>query len=246
MSTDKEQAKQAAAQANTVTGSDARAAGSPDRPEHTGRSDDAQRGTPESLDPRRDPNSLGVQTPDSVAAQASDPRAAHAPEHAVHGQPNQNVEADQRLRAAAQQPSASTQRAHEGGQLQPNGGPGNGGPGANEAAQRQHNGGLVADGQPGTGQSAHGVDPNQLRGQWREVQTMFVDDPRDAVTRADKLVEGGIQALVDSFAQRRHALEQRWHEEKGSDTEELRQALRGYRDLFDQLITASAGGATNI
>ncbi|MFB7723598.1 hypothetical protein [Nocardia sp. NPDC056100] len=243
MSTDKEQAKQAAAQANTVTGSDVRAAGSPERPQHTGRSEDAQRGTPEALDPRRDPNSLGAQAPSSVATQGPDARPAHAPDQAVHGQPNQNVEADQRLRAAQPQPPASTQRAHEAGQRQPNGGPA-----TDEAGQRLHNGGPGTDEQRqhGAGQSAHPVDSNQLRGQWREVQTMFVDDPRDAVTRADKLVEGGIQALVDSFAQRRHALEQRWHEEKGSDTEELRQALRGYRDLFDQLITASAGGATNI
>ncbi|WP_327139523.1 hypothetical protein [Nocardia sp. NBC_01327] len=99
----------------------------------------------------------------------------------------------------------------------------------------------------GTGQAAGGQsDLRQLREQWREVQTMFVDDPRDAVTRADGLISGTIQGFTDTYTQRRQALEKGWSGDDSADTEQLRQALRGYRDLFDQLMTASAGGATNM
>lgn len=98
------------------------------------------------------------------------------------------------------------------------------------------------------GQSIPGApDTDKLREQWREVQTTFVDDPRDAVTRADDLVSGALQQLTDGYAQRLQELESRWSSDNDTDTEALRQALRGYRDLFDQLVkTASAGGATNM
>lgn len=89
------------------------------------------------------------------------------------------------------------------------------------------------------------ADLGRLRDEWREVQTMFVDDPRDAVTRANGLVEGTIQQLTETYAQRRQALENRWARAEHDDTEELRQALRGYRQLFDQLLD-TAGAATNM
>ncbi|MBL1079352.1 hypothetical protein JK358_33600 [Nocardia sp. 2] len=85
------------------------------------------------------------------------------------------------------------------------------------------------------------ADMGRLRDQWREVQTRFVDDPQDAVTKADQLVDNTIQQLTQSCAQRREDLSQRWSRGESADTEALRQALRGYRDLFDQLVgTASA------
>lgn len=103
-------------------------------------------------------------------------------------------------------------------------------------------GGSTEGAQPNSG----ATDPTPLRTRWREVQTMFVDDPRDAVTRADALVSDAIAQLTDTFAHRLQELEGAWAHEDAADTEELRQALRGYRDLFDQLMTASAGGATNM
>ncbi|MEV6773484.1 hypothetical protein AB0N05_33115 [Nocardia sp. NPDC051030] len=85
----------------------------------------------------------------------------------------------------------------------------------------------------------------RLRGQWREVQTLFVDDPRDAVTRANELVDGAIHQLADTCAQRRQELETQWSRSEDADTEALRQALRGYRHLFDQLVGGAASVATN-
>ncbi|MEC3917515.1 hypothetical protein [Nocardia sp. CDC160] len=94
-------------------------------------------------------------------------------------------------------------------------------------------------------QRAEQFDVGQLRDQWREVQTRFVDDPKDAVTRADGLVSDALQQLTDRCSRRREELESRWQRGDAADTEEMRQALRGYRELFDQLL-GTASGATNM
>ncbi|GAB4586377.1 hypothetical protein [Nocardia sp. IFM 10818] len=86
-------------------------------------------------------------------------------------------------------------------------------------------------------------DLRRLREQWREVQTQFVDDPQNCVAHADELVGDAIRQLADTCAQRRQAIERRWHQGERADTEDLRQALRGYRDLFDQLLATAAGPA---
>ncbi|AYF76467.1 hypothetical protein D7D52_24555 [Nocardia yunnanensis] len=91
----------------------------------------------------------------------------------------------------------------------------------------------------------HDAGTAQLRDHWRDVQIMFVDDPKDAVTRADALVAEALEQLTDRCSRRREELESRWSRGDAADTEEMRQALRGYRELFDQLL-GTASGATNI
>ncbi|MTE16851.1 hypothetical protein [Nocardia aurantiaca] len=86
---------------------------------------------------------------------------------------------------------------------------------------------------------------NPLREQWRDIQIRFVDDPKDAVTRADGLVADALEQLTDRCARRREELESRWARGDAADTEEMRQALRGYRELFDQL-AGMASEATNM
>ncbi|NNH69082.1 hypothetical protein HLB23_04205 [Nocardia uniformis] len=81
------------------------------------------------------------------------------------------------------------------------------------------------------------ADIERFRIQWREVQGLFVDSPQDAVTRADELVDGAIRQLTEVYAHRKHDLESRWSEGGSADTEDLRQALRGYRAFFDQLLS---------
>lgn len=94
---------------------------------------------------------------------------------------------------------------------------------------------------PDTGEPLLAVaETERLRMQWREVQGMFVDSPQDAVTRADELVDGTIRQLVDTYTDRRKNLQSRWSRDESGDTEELRQAMRGYRAFFDQLL--STGG----
>lgn len=91
---------------------------------------------------------------------------------------------------------------------------------------------------------------------WQSIQAEFVDDPRDAVQHADALL-GDVMAArgypVSDFEQRAadlsvdhplvvqhyragHAIALR-HERGQAGTEELRQAMIHYRNLFDELVT---------
>jgi hypothetical protein len=77
----------------------------------------------------------------------------------------------------------------------------------------------------------------ELRERWTEVQTGFVDQPREAVEQADALVAEVMKRLADSFATERQALEQQWSRGDDVSTEELRLALRRYRSFFDRLLS---------
>ncbi|KAA8886167.1 hypothetical protein F3087_26600 [Nocardia colli] len=81
------------------------------------------------------------------------------------------------------------------------------------------------------------ADLDRLRSQWREVQGAFVDSPRDAVTQADKIVSDIIYQLTTVYAERKRVLEERSAGLQESDTEDLRQALRGYRGFFRRLLS---------
>jgi hypothetical protein len=78
---------------------------------------------------------------------------------------------------------------------------------------------------------------SELRERWTEVQTGFVDQPREAVEQADALVAEVMKRLADSFATERQALEQQWSRGDDVSTEELRLALRRYRSFFDRLLS---------
>lgn len=91
---------------------------------------------------------------------------------------------------------------------------------------------------------------------WQNIQSEFVDDPRQAVQRADTLVGEVMGARgypVTDFEQRSadlsvdhpivvqhyragHAIALR-HERGEAGTEDLRQAMIHYRTLFDELVT---------
>ncbi|MEU7144678.1 hypothetical protein ABZ942_34890 [Nocardia sp. NPDC046473] len=81
------------------------------------------------------------------------------------------------------------------------------------------------------------TDLDQLRTQWREVQGTFVDNPRDAVTQADQIVTDVVYKLTTAIAERKRVLEERTSGAQDGDTEELRQALRGYRGFFRRLLS---------
>lgn len=95
----------------------------------------------------------------------------------------------------------------------------------------------------------------QFTQQWRNVQSLFVDDPRGAVTRADSLVEEVMKVRgypVSDFDQRaadlsvhhgrvvenyRAAREIAIRHRRGmATTEDLRQAMVYYRELFQDLL----------
>ena len=91
--------------------------------------------------------------------------------------------------------------------------------------------------------------------QWRTVQARFVDDPKGAVTEADRLVEDAMKTrgypisdfdqraadlsvhhprVVDNYRAARDIAHR--HRRGEATTEDLRQAMVYYRDLFEDLL----------
>lgn len=80
-------------------------------------------------------------------------------------------------------------------------------------------------------------EANSLRGQWDSIQVGFVDEPRQAVEKADALVAGAMKRLAEMFAAERERLEKQWDRGDNVSTEELRVALRRYRAFFGRLLS---------
>jgi hypothetical protein len=101
------------------------------------------------------------------------------------------------------------------------------------------------------------ADRDRFAGAWRAVQARFVDDPRGAVTEADRLVTEVMSArgypaseadferrVEDISVDHPHLVENyraaaqiaRRHAENEATTEELRRAMVFYRSLFDELL----------
>jgi hypothetical protein len=74
-----------------------------------------------------------------------------------------------------------------------------------------------------------------LKTRWEVIQQGFVDDPRNAVSDADSLVDEVLQRLSDSFDEQQRRLESQWNEGEPS-TEDLRSALQRYRAFFRRLL----------
>jgi hypothetical protein len=94
---------------------------------------------------------------------------------------------------------------------------------------------------PGTAQSVPQGDRR-----WREIQAMFVDDPRDSVQRASDLIDTAIEEFLAAIRQRQAALASSW-QNRDADTEALRSALKDYRALWavvrDMPAVSVPGGA---
>ncbi len=82
-------------------------------------------------------------------------------------------------------------------------------------------------------------DIGDLRSRWSNVQTEFVDEPRQAVQEADQLVATVMQRLAEGFARERGSLEQQWDSGEDVSTEDLRMALQRYRAFFNRLLNAA-------
>jgi hypothetical protein len=89
--------------------------------------------------------------------------------------------------------------------------------------------------------------------QWQTVQARFVDDPSGAVREADNLIQSVMSDRgypVDDFDQRAADISvdhprvvenyREGHRLVGGDTEDLRQAMRHYRALFEELVEDTA------
>lgn len=76
----------------------------------------------------------------------------------------------------------------------------------------------------------------EMRSRWTEVQSAFVDDPRDCVQKADGLVADVVDKLTTGFSGARAHLEEQWSRGEEVSTEDLRIALKRYREFFERLL----------
>jgi hypothetical protein len=76
-----------------------------------------------------------------------------------------------------------------------------------------------------------------LRSRWDEVQSGFVDDPKECVHKADGLVSEVVEQLTNGFSEARSRLEAQWARGEEASTEDLRLALKRYRDFFQRLLS---------
>jgi hypothetical protein len=75
-----------------------------------------------------------------------------------------------------------------------------------------------------------------LSARWDSVQAAFVDDPRECVQKADGLVSDVVKQLTSSFSDARSRLEEQWSRGEEASTEDLRVALKQYREFFQRLL----------
>jgi hypothetical protein len=79
-------------------------------------------------------------------------------------------------------------------------------------------------------------DLSGLRTRWDDVQAGFVDDPKGCVQKADSLVADVVEQLTSGFSDARSRLEAQWARGEEPSTEDLRQALKRYREFFERLL----------
>jgi predicted lipid-binding transport protein (Tim44 family) len=94
----------------------------------------------------------------------------------------------------------------------------------------------TAAAQDGSGPLLPQRDAEAFRARWTDVQTGFVDAPRQAVEQADKLVAELMQHLAKTFADARSGLEHQWDRGDDVPTDDLRTAFQRYRSFFERLL----------
>jgi hypothetical protein len=81
-------------------------------------------------------------------------------------------------------------------------------------------------------------ETERFRRRWEDLQTGFVDRPKEMVEEADDLVGELMQQLTTGFNDERSSLEAQWEKGEEVSTEELRVALTRYRSFFNRLLSA--------
>ncbi|MGW6063169.1 hypothetical protein [Streptomyces sp. NPDC055189] len=71
----------------------------------------------------------------------------------------------------------------------------------------------------------------------QQALSTFVESPRQAVEEADSLYDDAVRHLTETLAERRRTLRTSWQDQDTeAHTEELRLALRQYRESMEQLL----------
>jgi hypothetical protein len=77
------------------------------------------------------------------------------------------------------------------------------------------------------------LDPAELRGRFLDIQAGFIDEPRQAVEEAGRFVDDLLRQVSEALQQQRGQLTGASDE---ASTEDLRLALRAYRQFVDRLL----------
>jgi uncharacterized protein (DUF2236 family) len=94
-----------------------------------------------------------------------------------------------------------------------------------------------AEGRAGTELLLPADRRDHLKAAWMEAQSSFIDEPAEAVRRADGLVKDVLKSVSERFEALRRDLENEWARGgEAASTETLRLAIRRYRTLFDRLL----------
>jgi hypothetical protein len=80
---------------------------------------------------------------------------------------------------------------------------------------------------PRSGQLIDSESLSALRSEWDAIQVLFVDDPRNAVVRADELLVRAFTVVSNAIARDRAEIQERWA--RDPNTEDLRIAMQRYR-----------------
>lgn len=90
----------------------------------------------------------------------------------------------------------------------------------------------------GNGHALFGKEQQRrFRSRWDDVQSSFIDEPREAVAEADALVREATDALHSIFERDRRQLEGAWDRGDEVSTEDLRVTLQRYRSFFERVLT---------
>ncbi|MFD0689417.1 hypothetical protein [Actinomadura fibrosa] len=175
-----------------------------------------------------------------VATQFPDPKAGGAPAASRPGEGS----------APAATPGATSPGQAAPGHAVPGGAPGHAVPEQeNRDEKAAHEKGIPGQAVPG--QASAGAPPvperfletaevERFKQRWHDVQAAFVDDPGESVRQAEELAAEVGEALNRALAAHRRKLSEPLGDGKGErpDTERLRLALRGYRDLLNRVFSA--------
>lgn len=81
------------------------------------------------------------------------------------------------------------------------------------------------------------AERDKILGQLRHALNTFADTPREALEEAESAYDAATAQLVNALAERRRLLRASWEEqEPGSQSDELRHALRQYREITQRLL----------
>ncbi len=112
-------------------------------------------------------------------------------------------------------------------------------PGDEWAGQQSAEGDAAGRASGGSaGQLLDPADAAMFARRWDDIQTAFVDQPRQAVVDADVLVADVISRLTRMFADEHTRLEEGLERGDDASTEDLRVGLQRYRDFFHRLLAA--------